>query len=149
MMNHRECFETLARHVTDADIVLPVYSSAFEWLDLRPGGLNYTAHGAMGLASSHGLGLALGRPDTRRIVLDGDGSLLMNIGTLVTAAAIAPKNFYHFVCENGTYEANGGHPIPNRGKVNFAGLARGAGYGGVHEFADLRNFEQQIGAVLA
>jgi len=149
MMNHRECFEALARHVTDADIVLPVYSSAFEWLDVRPSPLNYTAHGAMGLGSSHGLGLALGRPDRRVIVLDGDGSLLMNLGTLVTAASVAPKNFYHFVCENGTYEANGGHPIPNKGKVSFAGLARGAGYGSVHEFSDLKNFEQQIGAVLA
>ena len=149
MMNHRECFRALARHITDADIVLPVYSSAFEWLDLGPRPLNYTAHGAMGLASSHGLGLALGRPDKRVIVLDGDGSLLMNIGTLVTAVSVAPKNFYHFVCENGTYEANGGHPIPNKGKVNFKGLARSAGYGSVHEFSDLRNFEQQIGSVLA
>ena len=149
MMNHRECFEALARHVTDADIVLPVYSSAFEWLDVRPSPLNYTAHGAMGLASSHGLGLALGRPDKRVIVLDGDGSLLMNIGSLVTAAAASPKNFYHFVCENGTYEANGGHPIPNRGNVSFAGLARSAGYSKVHEFSELRNFEQQVGAVLA
>ena len=149
MMNHRECFKALARHITDADIVLPVYSSAFEWLDLGARALNYTAHGAMGLASSHGLGLALGRPDKRVIVLDGDGSLLMNIGTLVTAASTAPKNFYHFVCENGTYEANGGHPIPNRGKVSFAGLAHGAGYASVHEFSNLKNFEQQIGAVLA
>jgi len=149
MMNHKECMKALARHVADTDIVLPVYSSAFEWLDARPSALNYTAHGAMGLASSHGLGLALGRPDKRVIVLDGDGSLLMNIGTLVTAAAAAPKNFYHFVCENGTYEANGGHPIPNKGKVSFAGLARSAGYGSVHEFSDLRNFEQQIGGILA
>jgi len=149
MMNHRKCFEALTRHIAADDIVLPVYSSAFEWLGVRPSALNYTAHGAMGLASSHGLGLALGRPDRRVIVLDGDGSLLMNIGTLVTAAAAAPKNFYHFVCENGTYEANGGHPIPNQGKVDFAGLARSAGYGSVHEFSELQNFEQQIGAVLA
>ena len=149
MMNHRRCFEALARHIKADDIVLPVYSSAFEWLDVRPSPLNYTAHGAMGLASSHGLGLALGRPDRRVIVLDGDGSLLMNIGTLVTTASLAPKNFYHFVCENGTYEANGGHPIPKRGKVSFAGMARAAGYGSVHEFSELANFEQQIGAVLA
>ena len=147
-MNHKECMKALARHVTDADIVLPVYSSAFEWLDVRPSPLNYTAHGAMGLASSHGLGLALGRPDKRVIVLDGDGSLLMNIGTLVTAAAAAPNNFYHFVCQNGTYEANGGHPIPGRGAVSFAGLARSAGYKNVYEFSDLKIFEQQVGAIL-
>jgi thiamine pyrophosphate-dependent acetolactate synthase large subunit-like protein len=148
-MNHKDCMKALARHVDDGDIVLPVYSSAFEWLEAHPSALNYTAHGAMGLASSHGLGLALGRPDKRVIVLDGDGSLLMNIGTLVTAAAAAPKNFFHFVCENGTYEANGGHPTPNRGHVSFAGLARAAGYRSVHEFSDLKNFEQQIGAILA
>jgi len=77
----------------------------------------------MGLASSHALGLALGRPDKRVIVLDGDGSLLMNLGSLVTIGAAAPPNLYHFVCENGTYEANGGHPIPGRDKVDFAGFA--------------------------
>ena len=148
MMNHKECMKALARHVTDRDIVLPVYSSAFEWLEARKSPLNYTAHGAMGLASSHGLGLALGRPDRRVIVLDGDGSLLMNLGTLVTSAAVAPKNLYHFVCENGTYEANGGHPTPNRGNVNFAGFARSAGHKNVHEFSDLKNFEQQIGSIL-
>ena len=66
-------------------------------------------------------------PDRRVIVLDGDGSLLMNLGSLVTIAAAAPKNLVHFVCDNGSYEANGGHPIPNP-KVDFAGLARSAGY---------------------
>jgi phosphonopyruvate decarboxylase len=149
MMNHTACVKALARHVTEDDIVLPVYSTAFEWLNLGPRPLNYTAHGAMGLASSHGLGLALGRPDKRVIVLDGDGSLLMNLGTLVTTAAAAPKNFFHFVCENGTYEANGGHPTPNQGHVSFAGMAKAAGYRNVYEFSDLKNFEQQVGAVLA
>jgi phosphonopyruvate decarboxylase len=143
------CLKAIARHVTDKDIVLPVYSTAFDWLDVRPSPLNYLSHGAMGLASSHALGLALGRPDKKVIVLDGDGSLLMNIGTLVTAASVAPKNFYHFVCENGTYEANGGHPIPGKGTVSFAGLARSAGYKNVYEFADLKIFEQQVGAILA
>jgi phosphonopyruvate decarboxylase len=103
----------------------------------------------MGLASSHALGLALGRPDKRVIVLDGDGSLLMNLGSLVTVGEVAPPNLYHFVCENGTYDANGGHPIPGRGNVDFAGFARSAGYRAVHAFSDLKNFEQQIGALLA
>ena len=82
-------------------------------------------------------------------MLDGDGSLLMNLGTLVSTAEAAPKNLFHFVCENGTYEANGGHPIPGRGNVSFAGMARSAGYKSVHEFSDLKNFEQQVGAILA
>jgi sulfopyruvate decarboxylase subunit beta len=149
MMRHADCLEALARHVTDDDIVLPTYSTAFEWIAIRPSPLNYLAHGAMGLASSHALGLALGRPDRRVIVLDGDGSLLMNLGSLVTIAEVAPPNLIHCVCQNGSYEANGGHPIPGRGRVDFSGFARSAGYRGVHAFDDLKNFEQQIGAVLA
>src|SRR4051794_41537679 len=149
MMDRKKTLAAIARHVTDADIVLPVYSSAFDWLDIRPSPLNYLSHGAMGLASSHALGLALGRPDKRVIVLDGDGSLLMNIGTLVSAAEAAPKNLFHFVCENGTYEANGGHPIPNRANVDFAGFAQSAGYRAVHIFSELKIFEQQVAAVLA
>jgi sulfopyruvate decarboxylase subunit beta len=149
MMDRKQCLKAIARQVNDADIVLPVYSTAFDWIDIRPSPLNYLSHGAMGLASSHALGLALGRPNKRVIVLDGDGSLLMNLGTLVTTAEAAPKNLYHFVMENGTYEANGGHPIPGRGAVSFAGLARSAGHKCVYEFADLKVFEQQVGAILA
>jgi len=148
MMDRRECLKAIARHVGDGDIVLPVYSTAFDWIDIRPHPLNYLSHGAMGLASSHALGLALGRPDKKVIVLDGDGSLLMNLGTLVTIAEAAPKNLIHFVCENGTYEANGGHPIPGRGRVSFADMARAAGHTSVYEFSDLKGFEQQVGAIL-
>jgi sulfopyruvate decarboxylase subunit beta len=149
MMKSDDCLKALARHVTDQDIIVPVYTAAFDWIAIRPHPLNYLAHGAKGLASSHGLGLALGRPDKRVIVLDGDGSLLMNLGSLVTIAEAAPRNFFHFLCENGTYEANGGHPIPNRDRVDFAGFARSAGYRSVHAFSDLTMFEPQVGAVLA
>ncbi len=91
MMDRKKTLAAIARHVTDADIVLPVYSTAFDWIDIRPNPLNYLSHGAMGLASSHALGLALGRPDKRVIVLDGDGSLLMNLGTLVTNAEVSRR----------------------------------------------------------
>jgi len=148
MMKRDQCLKALARHHSD-QIVVATYQAAFEWMAIKPGPLNYLSIGAMGLASSHGLGLALGRPDKRIIVLDGDGSLLMNLGSLVTIAQAAPSNLIHFVCENGTYEANGGHPIPGQGRVSFAGIARAAGIGHVHEFADLDEFERRIEAVLA
>jgi thiamine pyrophosphate-dependent acetolactate synthase large subunit-like protein len=147
MMKRDECFRILARHVTD-EIVIASYSSAVDWNGLGPRLRNYFSVGAMGLASSHGLGLALGRPTQRVLVLDGDGSLLMNLGSLVTIAAAAPKNLVHFVCQNGTYEANGSHPIPNP-EVDFAGMARAAGYAQTHDFSDLAAFTQQIGHVLA
>lgn len=148
MMRRDECLKILARHHTD-QIVIPVYQSAFEWRTIKPEALTYLGTGAMGQASSHGLGMALGRPDKRVMVIDGDGSLLMNLGTLVTIAEVAPRNLFHFVCQNNTYEANGFHPIPQAGKVSFAGFARAAGIQKVFEFDDLADFDQRIGAVLA
>ena|SRR5437899_79720 len=146
MMKRDDCFRVLARHLSD-EIVIPVYSSAFDWLELAPRALNYYAFGAMGLGSSQALGFALGAPNRRVIVLDGDGSLLMNLGSLVTIGAAAPKNLVHLVCQNGTYEANGNHPLPNP-TIDFAGLARAAGYAQCHEFSDLASFEQQVGHVI-
>jgi thiamine pyrophosphate-dependent acetolactate synthase large subunit-like protein len=147
MMKRDECFRILARHVTD-EVVVATYSSAVDWLALGERTLNYFSVGAMGLDSSHALGLALGRPDKRIICLQGDGSLLMNLGCLVTIAAVAPRNLVHIVVQNGTYEANGGHPIPNI-KADFASMARAAGYAQAHEFSELANFEQQAAHVLA
>ncbi len=146
MMNRMECLKILARHVTD-EIVVSTYSSATDWMLINDRPLNYYGFGAMGLASSHGLGLALARPEKRVIVLDGDGSLLMNLGTLVTIGAVAPKNFVHFVGHNGSYEANGGAPLPNR-DVDFAGIARSAGIKSTHTFTEIGDFEAKVGALI-
>jgi len=83
------------------------------------------------------------------MVIDGDGSLLMNLGSLVTIAEAAPPNQVHFVCQNNTYEANGFHAIPGADKVSFAGFARAAGIEKVYEFDELADFDQRIGTVLA
>lgn len=137
----------IVRHRTN-EIIVAAYHAAFDLLRVQPNPLNFLSFGSMGLASSHGLGLALGRPDRRVLVFDGDGSLLMNLGTLVTIAEAAPPNLAHFVFENGTYEANGAVPTPGRGVVSFAGFARAAGFRNVHEFSDLAVLKAGIGAVL-
>lgn len=146
MMKRDECFRILARHIS-GEALVATYSSAVDWEEVAPRQLNYLSIGAMGLDSSHGLGLALGRPDKRVIVLQGDGSLLMNLGSLITIAAVAPKNLVHFVAQNDTYEANGSQPIPNP-KVDFAGMARASGYAAAYDFSDLKIFEQQVAHVL-
>jgi phosphonopyruvate decarboxylase len=147
MMKRDECLKVLARHRKD-EIVVAVYTAAQEWIHISPSDLNYTFVGAMGQGSSHALGLALGRPDKRVVVLDGDGSLLMNLGALVTIANAAPKNFVHCVCENGTYETNGGVPIPRAGEVSFTGLARAAGYPRTHEFSNLEDWDRELDRIL-
>ena len=147
MMKRDECLKVLARHRT-SEIVVAVYKAAQEWIHISPSELNYTFVGAMGQASSHALGLALGRPDKRVIVLDGDGSLLMNLGSLVTIGDAAPKNLIHCVCENGTYETNGGVAVPGARRVSFAAIARAAGYPKCYEFDNLEEWDREVGRIL-
>jgi thiamine pyrophosphate-dependent acetolactate synthase large subunit-like protein len=140
---------TLRPHVEPRDLVVAVYQSCFDWLALCPRDLNYVSTGAMGQASSHALGLALGSPDRRVIVLDGDGSLLMNLGSLVTIANVRPKHFLHLVFENGVYEVNGAHPIPGTGTIDFVGMAKAAGYRDAMHFSQLDAFEAALPELLA
>jgi sulfopyruvate decarboxylase subunit beta len=147
MMKRDECLKVFARHRKD-EIVVAVYMAAQEIIHICPNDLNYTFTGAMGQGSSHALGLALGRPDKRIVVFDGDGSLLMNLGSLVTIANAAPKNYIHCVCENGTYETNGAVPIPRAGKVRFVDIAKAAGYPSTYEFSNLEDWDRELDKIL-
>jgi len=147
MMKRDECLKVLARHRKD-HIVVAVYMAAQELIHISPNDLNYTFTGAMGQGSSHALGLALGRPDKRVIVLDGDGSLLMNLGSLVTIANAAPKNYVHCLCENGTYETNGSVPIPRAGQIRFTELAKAAGYPRTYEFSKIEDWDRELDKIL-
>src|SRR5213594_908405 len=86
----------------------------------------YLQH-AMGLASSTGLGLALSLPKQKIIVLDGDGSLLMNLGTLSTLARYKPRNFVHIVFDNESLLSVGGFPTATSTGSDITAMAAGAG----------------------
>lgn len=148
MMKRDEMLKAFARRRKD-EIVVAVYMAAQEITHIAPSDLNYTFTGAMGQGSSHALGLALGRPDKKIVLFDGDGSLLMNLGSLVTIANQAPKNLIHCLCENGTYETNGAVPIPRAGSVRFAELAKTAGYRKTYELDDLAAWERELPNILA
>ncbi|HEV8675481.1 MAG TPA: thiamine pyrophosphate-dependent enzyme [Methylomirabilota bacterium] len=99
-------------------------------LDLQRHGdrpLNCYTFGAMGQCSSIGLGIALARPDVRVICLDGDGSLLMNLGSLCTIATTAPANYALVIWDNEVHMTTGGQPTATAFRSSFVGLARGAG----------------------
>ena len=110
--------------------------------------LDLPLSGCMGKASSVGLGLALAQPDRKVIVLDGDGSLLMNLGTIVTISNKAPENFYHFVFDNGVYAVTGGQPIPGAENASFEGMAREAGYAATYEIDDTEELSTRIDSIL-
>ena len=86
----------------------------------------YLQH-AMGLASSMGLGIALSRPELKVIVLDGDGSLLMNLGGLTTLARYRPRNLVHVVFDNESLLSVGGFPTATSTGSDLAAMAKGAG----------------------
>ena len=147
-MKRDQALRVLSQHYPDG-IVVPVYQSAFDWMGIRPHALNYLCTGAMGQGSSHALGLALACPTEPVVVLDGDGSLLMNLGSLVTIGSQSPRNLWHFVCQNGMYEVNGEFPVPGKNTVDFTSMAVAAGYKEAHTFSDLNDFSCALPSILA
>jgi phosphonopyruvate decarboxylase len=83
--------------------------------------------GSMGCAAGFGLGVARAQPQRPVIVLDGDGALLMKLGSLATTGALAPRNYHHVVFDNGAHESTGGQPTPSPA-VDFALAALACGY---------------------
>ncbi len=148
MINQIDLMEVVEKY-RDNGIVVPTMTGSRGWNAVSNNkNRDIPLGGAMGKASSFALGVALAQPDKRVIIFDGDGSLLMNLGTLVTIAEKAPKNLYHFVLENGVYAVTGGQPIPGNGKISFAGMAKEAGYANSFEFDDLEDFASRADEVM-
>jgi len=88
---------------------------------------NFYMIGSMGLSSSIGLGIALKNPKKKIFVFDGDGNILMNLGSLVTIGSLKPKNLIHVVFDNESHESTGGQPT-NSSKINLEKIAKNANY---------------------
>lgn len=131
-------------------VVLSTMMSSRAWgaVSTRPE-LDLPLGGAMGKLSSVGLGIALARPERKVIVLDGDGSLLMNLGAMVTIGGMAPKNLIHVVCQNGVYEVTGGQPIPGVERLDFGQIALGSGYRRSETYENLAALEKALPELLA
>ena len=148
-MERRECIEMLYPELHDRPVVTIMGACAQELYDLgdRPN-FFYLQH-AMGLASSIGLGLALHRPDEHVVVLDGDGSALMNLGTFATMARYRPRNLLHIVFDNGSLLSTGGFSSHTTdGQTDLAAIARGAGIEHVAAVDDLMSFGEAVLAAL-
>jgi sulfopyruvate decarboxylase subunit beta len=132
----------------EGKVVVATMTALDAWRELSPSALNMSCVGFMGGASTLGLGIALAQPQRKVLVLDGDGSLLMQLGSLATIAGAAAPNLYHFLFHNGVYEVSGSQQIPAEGKIDFAGMARAAGYAAAHRFDDLEDLRTGLASVL-
>ena len=103
----------------------------------------YLQH-AMGLASSTGLGLALCLPEQTVVVIDGDGSLLMNLGSLTTMARYRPKKLVHIVFDNESLLSVGGFPTATSTGTDLEGIARAAGIPRVLTVRSVEDFKAAV-----
>ena len=127
-MERAECIAMLYPELEDKLVVTIMGAAAQELYDLGHRENFFYLQHAMGLASSIGLGLALHRPEEKVVVLDGDGSVLMNLGGLATLARYRPKNLMHIIFDNGSLLSTGGFDShTTAGVTDLAAIARGAG----------------------
>ena len=96
----------------------------FTIIDKSP---NFYMIGSMGLSSSIGLGVALKNPRRKIFVFDGDGNILMNLGSLVTIGITKPKNLVHVIFDNSSHESTGGQPTVTN-KIQLSKIAKSANY---------------------
>ena len=141
----------------DDEVVITTMGSAREWMKLgAPHPLDFIlVPSSMGQGTSIALGLALARPDRRIIVCSGDGSLLMNLGTLASIVAANVPNLVVLVFDNGVYEVTGQQPTAAAATgsaggraADFAGMARACGFDSVHRFTDAGSWSANARAVL-
>jgi sulfopyruvate decarboxylase subunit beta len=116
-------YPRLERHVVVT--IMGAVAAELQSIGHRPG-FFYLQH-AMGLASSLGLGIALAKPARTVVVLDGDGSVLMNLGGLTTLARYRPPNLIHVIFDNESLLSVGGFPTATATGTDLEGVARAAG----------------------
>jgi thiamine pyrophosphate-dependent acetolactate synthase large subunit-like protein len=148
MLTKQQFLEPLARHRTD-EIVVTTMSTVRAWGELSRHELDFaSADSAMGHAADLALGLALAQPQRRVLCLNGDGSMLMSLGTLVTIADCRASNLILFIVQNDSYEVTGNQPIPGAGLVDFAAMGLACGFLNAFTFNDATAYEEQLDAIL-
>jgi len=140
-MKRYDCLRAIAPHFGEELVVTNLGAVRHEWQALRPHHGNYHLQN-LGLTSSMALGLALALPRRQVVAFDGDGSLLLNLGSLATIANQHPKNLIHIVFDNECYESSRGAPTATAGQADLAAVARDCGFANVITVKTLVEFEQ-------
>jgi len=148
MFDSADMFRAFVQH-RDKSIVLVTGTAGRDWKEISDNeSRDLSLQGAMGQTNTAALGFALAQPNEKVVLFDSEGSLQMNMGVLGTVAGMKPKNFVHFLMDNECYATTGGQPVPNAGDINYAGMAREAGYKATFEFDNLEDFADSIESIM-
>jgi thiamine pyrophosphate-dependent acetolactate synthase large subunit-like protein len=150
VMNRFDVTSRLVRKLTNEEAVIGgIGNTNFDLWSAGHRPQNFYMLGSMGLAFPIALGVALAQPDRRVFALEGDGSLLMQLGCLTTIAALAPKYLTMIVLDNGSYQITGGQATPAAGVADLIAVALGCGISRSAWAADEEDFERLIDQSLA
>jgi len=148
MMHTAELLDFFAAHRGDSIVISG--RGGRHWIEISDTPMDLPlGDPAMGGHAGFGLGLALAQPDKRVVLFDSEGDILMSLGQLATIAEQAPANFYHFILDNEVYATTGGQPVPGSKIVDYAALARAAGYPTAVNISELDDFTRQLPGLLA
>jgi len=148
MLTTAQLLEPLARHRT-TEAVVTTMSVVRPWGRLSDSDLDLaSADSAMGHAADLALGIALARPERRVVCLNGDGSMLMCLGTLATAVESGAHNYILVVSDNGEYEITGHQPVAAAKRIDYAAVAEAVGFRRVYQFEDPRAWAETLPEIL-
>ena len=125
LMNRKEAIELITGKIGNEPIISSNGYISRDLFYVNDKTTNFYMIGSMGLASSIGLGIAIRNTKKRIFVFDGDGNILMNLGSLTTIGTIKPKNLIHLVFDNGSHESTGGQPTCTN-SISIAKIAKAA-----------------------
>lgn len=148
IMNRLDLTRCLAAKLKDEAVIGGIGHSNFDLFASGARPQNFYMLGSMGLAAPIALGAALAQPKRRTIALEGDGSILMQLGCLATIANLAPKNLAVIVWDNGMYQITGGQPAATAGRADLVEIARGCGIQSSNWANDETDFDRLIDAAL-
>jgi sulfopyruvate decarboxylase subunit beta len=143
-----DCLEAIYDDLADCAVVTIMGAVAAELYSLGHRANFFYLEHAMGLASSVGLGIAIAQPDRNVVVLDGDGSILMNLGGLTTLARYAPPNLTHVIFDNESLVSVGGFPTATAAGADLAGIAAAAGIAHIDTVTDVDAFAVAVRAAI-
>ena len=126
-MNRKEAIKIISKRIGDDPIIAANGFISRDLFDICDKRSNFYMIGSMGLASSIGLGVAILNPKKRIFIFDGDGNILMNLGSLTTIGSVMPKNLLHIVFDNSSHESTGGQPTQSK-KIDISKIAKTTNY---------------------